>query len=468
MNRFLRLAITAFSLTLLVACTDGGTSASSEESLPQQNGTGTPTPTSSAGGPTLSIMAYIDQIAAGCFSGSQGVWWTPEYCYASADDIPWETFTHLIYNNASIGSDYLVSTSDMFTKTDHISAAELAAAGHRHGKPVLLSILANGRTDGIMAARNDPDKLVNDVVSVLLANELDGVDVDIENGSDGSWSLSRAPGDKEAMINFLGKLRTALDAHHAFYDPSKPMILVAAGASWDAKLWADPAANQYVDQVNLMTYGFASADLGVSWHHNAVRSRRADGSIFAKRPSGSELPSIQSHWERFKSGAGSSGFGSFDRSKLGVGLGLWGTGTSGGILASDPTKGITAPYQVWSTAPTFPSPWWWYGYFHKWSTSQITSRILDFLDPSAILWDDDAKGAYLSIGSTPSDAQFVSLLDERTAAVFVQFLKDEEMGGGFVFQIGYAHLTATNKATNQPRPDRDPFMRALGAAAEIR
>ncbi|MFH1261971.1 MAG: glycosyl hydrolase family 18 protein [Pseudomonadota bacterium] len=428
--------------------------------------TPTPTPRPTAVPGSLWVTAYIDQMAAGCFSGSMGGWWTPEYCYASANDIPWDTFSHLVYIGSDIDSNYLTSTSALLNGTDHLSAAALATAGHAHGKPVLLSLLANGNTNGINAAKNDPNTLVNDALAVILANHLDGVDIDIENGSDGGWSLVNVAGDKEAMISLITKMRTAFNGHNAFYDVTKPLIITCAGSAWDAKLWADPAVHAQVDQVNLMTYGMASVGQGKAWHHNAVKSRNASGVIFARDTGGNELPSIQSAWEIFKSRAASNGYGSFNHRMLGVGIGTYGSGTSGGVLASDHLKGITAPYQVWSTAPAFPSSYW-FTFFHTWSLSQITSRILDFHNSSEILYDTQAKAPYLSLGSTPSDAQFISFMNGEEAADFAQYLKDEGMGGGIVFQLGYSHLTATNKSTGAARPDRDPFMRALKMAAGI-
>jgi hypothetical protein len=131
-------------------------------------------------------------------------------------------------------------------------------------------------------------------------------------------------------------------------------------------------------------------------------------------------------------------------SKLGLGLPFYGHIWQGGCCTS--TGGVTAPGQVFTTAPGF-------------SLVDYKDLIQSYYNSQYERWDAAANVPYLSISATDSrNSMFITYDNARSLTDKVAYARAQGLGGVMVFLLGMDYLS------NQPAGQRYPLMSALKSA----
>ncbi len=272
----------------------------------------------------------------------------------------------------------------------------LLTAAHNAGKKVLICIGGWGSGDAFRSATS-PLRLisfVSNIVKFILARGYDGVDID--------WEVLESS-DSQQYLAFIKLLRTMLNT-------VKPGALITAAVAWQPAIIA--SAQQYLDQINIMTYDMSGPWNGwVSWFNSPVYS---GGNRFSSN--GQLLPSIDNMTKEFIA-AGIS------KNKISVGIDFYGYIWKGG--SGTTTGGVTGPLQSWLNAPdVIPNvPYY-----------QIMNTY--FL-PKNYRWDSTAAAPYLQIDdSCDINDKFITYDDEHECREIVNYAVKNNLGGVFIWELG--------------------------------
>lgn len=331
------------------------------------------------------------------------------------DAIDYGAVTHLMHFAVVPRSDGTLDAGVNMMTPANVSAA--VAAAHQAGKKILFTVGGQGSRPPFIAAIGGSKRgvLISALVKFLDDNGYDGIDVDMEPVE---------PGDARAFGQFLHELRVRLDER-------KPRPLLTAAALWEPSVFARAAAD--LDQINLMSYNLSGPYPGwVVWHSGSMY----DGG--RRFPNGKGLPSVDGVVQSFLAAG-------VPRSKLGVGLSFNGYVWSGGE--------VSRPGQKWSATPMVKNvPYYVIADTYRLREGEPA--------PSTYHWDDEAQAAYLSVeGAAPSDAQFVSFDDERTADRMARYARGKGLGGMFIWDLGAGYRA------EQPEGRRDALLQAVKRAA---
>lgn len=153
--------------------------------------------------------------------------------------LPWKGLTYLIQFSVMSNRDGSINTGGHQLTPAFMQAA--VAEAHKHNVKILISIGGedDNNFDGACSSASRAT-FVNNLVNLMQTYRYDGIDLDIEQ--DFGYP---AHTDYIACVQ---ELRSALDKI-----TPRPTLTMAADPDWQAQMASQVA--QYVDQVNLMSYG---------------------------------------------------------------------------------------------------------------------------------------------------------------------------------------------------------------------
>lgn len=169
------------------------------------------------------------------------------------DNIDFNVLTTLAYFGFSVDYDGNFDTSDPgYQAFDSKKAKELFANAHSHGTRVVLTVTQMDN-DLITSFLDNPagqENAIDNIVSEVTANKLDGVNVDFEYLGN--------PGDvyKEKFSAFVKRLT---DKMHKKLPGSYVTVSVYASAVKDPKIYDIASLSKASDAIFMMAYDFATA-----------------------------------------------------------------------------------------------------------------------------------------------------------------------------------------------------------------
>ena len=366
----------------------------------------------------LATMLGFSRSAAA--AEAQGPWVAAYYpgwrqSRLSPENIDFAAVTHLVHFSVVPRSDGSLNTAVNMLTPANVKAA--VAAAHAAGKKIVFTVGGQDTREQFEGAMSAPRRaaFVAALVRFMRDNGYDGIDVDMEE------LTARDAGD---YARFIRELRADLDGF-------TPRPLLTAAVLWLPGLFAQLAGE--FDQINLMSYNLSGPYPGwVVWHSGPL----FDGGH--RFPNGrANLPSVNGLAEEFLAAG-------VPKKKLGVGLSFNGYVWSGGE--------VSRPRQTWRTPPAIKDlPY--YALAERYHIVENDEKSPGYH------WDDSAQAAYLSIkGATPADDQFVSYDNETTAAKMIQYVRDKDIGGLIVWELGAGYRT------DQPLGRRDGLLQAVKRA----
>ena len=315
-------------------------------------------------------------------------YWSPSHGTFPVSAIQWKGLTHIVHVAAIVRAD---GTLDLQEQSVPAYAEELISTAHVHNVKVLLTIVqyysGPATTNYHQAIAGHLATLVSSILTAVNTYGYDGVDLDWEpfdsGGSDGTDMAALAPA-----------LRTALGNK----------ILTTAAYWFDGPYWT--ANNTPFDRVNAMTYDLTGTYRTV--HYGWYNSPLYDDGV---------LPSLNMAVNYYLPAG-------FPAAKLGLGLPFYGWKWTGGVLASDPTQGISGPRQIWQTgqAPV---------------GAQVKYRdILPMITQQNYNWDPGTTVPYLTfLGSTPASYGYVTYDNPQSIQAKVQYILSKKLGGWIMWAL---------------------------------
>ncbi len=282
-------------------------------------------------------------------------------------------------------------TNSMFLS----NSLKLTAAAHAAGVKCTFTIGAWGTQSKFLFATT-PSNLpvfVGNLVSFLKNRGYDGIDID--------WEPLSAT-DTTQYKNFIIALRDSL--------PSPYIISVTCG--WGSPYGVFASIQNYVDQINIMTYDFDTDAPGYnSWYAAAVYSAGVVDPYDNKTPVVS-CDYLVNLYEQ--AGVKSS--------KLGIGC------EPGGCLWT----GISGANQSISTVTSF--------------TPDVSYNTImkDYYQPNLYHWDSGAKASYLSYDTTDTASDWFLSYDDTTAMkAKLSYIDSAGIGGMIFYEIGMSYDDTT-------------------------
>lgn len=341
-------------------------------------------------------------------------YWGPSGGQFPVSTIQWNGLTHIFQIAAIVNADGTLNLTEQHVAT---YAPSLISTAHANNVKVSLTLVQsyNGpeTTNFSQAVSGHLSTLVNSIMTVVNTYGYDGVDVDWE-------PFSASSTDGTEMATFAAALRTALGNR----------LLTAATYWFDGKYWT--ANHTPFDRINVMTYDLASASRAVhyAWFNSPLYDNGA-------------LPSLNMSANTYYLAAG------FPKSKLGLGLAFYGWKWTGGILASDPTQGISGPLQIWQT-----------GYAPS-GTQVFYRNIVPLITQQNYIWDSPTDTPYLSnIGSTPSAYWYLTYDNPQSIQAKVKYILAQSLGGWIIWNTNGDYLAGNS----HPHPLLDAVQAASAPA----
>ncbi len=336
-----------------------------------------------------------------------------------AQEIDYSAVTHIIHFS-------IIPNADGSLRTEANSILEensrlLTANAHAAGRKVIISVGGWQSETGFRGATSplNLSTFVGNLISFMLERGYDGIDLDWER---------LYPTDAIQYIALCKALSAA-------FDTLSPRPLLTAACADDAEIFA--LVHQYLDQINLMTYDFSGAWPGwVTWHNAPLH----DGGFNFPCCPWKRVPSADQLVQRYVSSG-------VPAHKIGIGIDFYGYVWNGGDGTT--TGGVTRPRQQW-TAPPWVRP-----------NVPYYTIIENYFHPSYHRWDDTAHAAYLSIDKEGSvDDKFISFDDEKTVASKVEYVRNKNIGGVIIWELGGGYL-------RDGLPERDRLLQAVKRAANL-
>jgi chitinase len=245
--------------------------------------------------------------------------------------------------------------------------------------------------------------------------DYDGIDLDMEPIPDGDDFEAFVPALKAAMIEA---------------NPDALLAIAALGCSP-----AIAAVEESFDQINVMTYDMSGNWGGwVVWHNSPV----LDGGL--RFPSTNQLvPSADGDVEDCIADG-------VPKEKIGIGIDFYGYYWNG---VTEP--GQDADSNVTSVRDNVAYTEIAEDYGLTENTDDCTGCVRK--------WDDNAKAAYLSIGTLGEPgSRFVSYDNEQTAEEKIAYIRSKGIGGLIIWELGGAYFE------DRPAGQKDPLLQAIGKA----
>lgn len=376
----------------------------------------------------------------------------------------WNTLTHVVHFAAGLKDDGSLNFD--YGSYDQVSSSKrekVIIEAHAKGVPVLFSVNAwvdgNGSLDprvhspGYSAVLKNATKrkqLIDSLI-VVLKEGYDGLDIDLEPVRSG-----------ESYDTFINELHAKMKAITRADSGNKmmldrPLLAVAATPSDNAAALLASVQDK-IDQINIMTYDMATIWQCETWHDSALYD---GGKTYAT--TGTPMFSVDNVVNTFKSAG-------IPLSKLGLGVSLEARIWQGGQFSG--SNGALSPQQQWIRTPVGCNPL---------STNpnsnpppcvlcdKATSKPLNWNDettprkgfaelmreetvggyykPTYYKWDSATRMPYLSIDKTNSaDDMFISYNDPRSVSEKVNYVKNKNLGGLMIWELGRECIPSGNVA----------------------
>ncbi len=310
--------------------------------------------------------------------------------------VDFSSMTAVAYFGFEPNSDGTIDTS----QANSSAARLLAASAHARGAKVLLSLGGWNTQSGFEGATSAANigGFVENILSLVREYGFDGIDLDWEPYS-GSIPASDYPGFTE----LVQMLRDSLNAM------GSGRLLTSTSSSGNEALMAK--SQEYLDQINLMTYDL-SAEYGgwPTWYNSAIYS---DGDSL----DGGPLPNVNSMVRDFEKAG-------VDSSKIGIGCEFAGTVWVGASLPDILPVSVTL--STTSDVPLY--------------TPNGTGILQEYFSSGYYHWDPRAMVGYLSIPagsiSLLSPPYFITYDDSASIAAKFDYIRRNHLGGIIVYELG--------------------------------
>ncbi|MDD1719621.1 MAG: glycoside hydrolase family 18 protein [Methanoregulaceae archaeon] len=268
----------------------------------------------------IALLAFLLTPGAAAVPGSFGTLqaeesgvshWVSGYYVAYQRDllppgkIEWSGMTHLIFGRVTANPDGTINQDfDIGAPDGPALARKVARLAHAHNKTAVLMLGGAGSGEGIyLAVRDHRAEFISNLVGVMETYGYDGLDLDWEDEVD--WDL---------FVTFAKELREKAP------DAVLTMPVGAINSNYQTVIPQTVLIARYLDQVNLMTYYPGTAWAGSGWHswfNSPLKGAKPTTPV-----------SIADSLARY-SAAG------IPKRKLGMGIGFYAIGYSGGITGPD-------------------------------------------------------------------------------------------------------------------------------------
>jgi chitinase len=371
---------------------------------------------------SLSLAAF-NGASAGDFifeDHFEGAWISGYYVGYQASlypiaEVDFAALTHLVVGRVVPNADgSLDKTFDIDTVNGPVWAKQAVAAAHAHGVKAILMLGGAGANNwGSAASSAHRATFVANLVQLANDYGFDGFDLDWE-------PLNTA--DQPDFTALAKALRAA-----------RPGVILTVPVGWINANFAGSPDPFYAsiaplfDQINMMTYSMAdSEDHGwsgwQSWHSSALSGE-----------TGSTPSSVQSSANYYLAGG-------VPGSRLGVGIGFYGTCWSG----------VTAPHQ--SGGSTLASD----------NTISYENIVTKYYSAALRKYDSAAQAPYLSsptaFGGMSPKCTFLSYEDAQSVAAKGAYTLQSKLGGTIIWTIAEGHQAEL------PAGQRDPLLEAVRSA----
>ncbi|MDR3707431.1 MAG: glycoside hydrolase family 18 protein [Capsulimonadaceae bacterium] len=333
--------------------------------------------------------------------------WSQERHVLDPREIDFSAITHLIHFAVEPAADGSIDTSKGRDVITPAQSADVIAAAHAAGRPVLLCVGGDAGGAGFHAAVHDPparSALEATLVKLVVDRGYDGLDIDFE-------PLNRP--DVADFDTFVRDMRAQLNA-------AKPgLMMTAAAGSQQVQEYA--SVQDLFDQINLMTYDLSGRWIGpVTWFNSCLQN--AGNRLL---PRGTPCPSVSGRVKQFLDAG-------VNPKKLSIGTAFY------GFI----WNGANGPLQAFADAAP---------------RDIAYSRLMDqYYAPAVYRWDGMADAPYLSIdASDPAKRLFISYDDERLIRDKVRYARTHGLGGVMIWELGDGYRR------NQPSGQRDLLLKAV-------
>lgn len=333
-------------------------------------------------------------------------------------DIDWNAITHLIYFALPIDENGRIRGSLDPKKRRNLNNDRLYSivpAAHKNNTKILFSVGGSGSYNGFSSAIEfeNRSQLIDTIVKFMQKYGFDGVDLDMEPIREKDFNNYR---------QFVSELHAEF-SNIRTRNGEVPMITIAALKGRKvSQLYA--RVQQYVEQINIMTYDMAQAWGGwQAWHNSALYS---DGVTFDR--TGGEMSSID---QKVKI-ALSEGI---DRKKLGIGIDFYG--------------------YIWHNVH-------YLGKWESWPEEDLSImersggvpyyELYDRFNLDSASWDPKAQVPYLNVEDPRA---FVTFDNERSVRRKIKYAVEEGLGGVILWELGGGFLK--DKHSNP----KDPLLKAV-------
>ncbi len=346
----------------------------------------------------LVVLFFVSLLAMGCGGRSDaGAARIVGYVHGARANLPSAEdatmLTHVNYAFTHIEDGEVVSA----TPSDSLKFVGLRAL--KAANPdlaILISIggwsLSEGFSDAALTEEARA-RFAESAVRYVVANGIDGVDLDWEYpGQPGAGNTYR-PEDRENFTLMLKTLRNALDREAETQGRDRYLLTIATGASQTYLDNTDlRSAQKYLDFINIMTYDFSGAWTDTVWHHTNLRLPGVDG--------GSPRGTDSAVAEHLRAGV--------PRHKLVVGVAFYGRGWSG-------VQGLNTP----ANSSAFSMA------YHDIATLAKGQRGFKRM------WDEAAMAPYLW---NDSSGTFITFDDTLSLRLKAEYIRDEGLGGAMFWE----------------------------------
>lgn len=333
-----------------------------------------------------------------------------------AGEIDFSALTHIIHFAILPNADGSLDTT--VNNLVETNSAALVSRAHAAGKKAIICIGGWGSSGAFREATGllNRSRFINNLVGFMQNRGYDGIDID--------WEPLEAT-DVLQFTLFITEFRLRMNAIN-------PRPLLTTAVNYQATAFT--ALFDLFDQINIMTYDLSGAWPGwVTWHTAPLYN---GGSTFPS--TGGPLPSASDMINKFESVG-------IPANKLGIGVPFYGYVWSGG--GGTPTGGVTQPRQTWTTTPKVRA------------NVPYAAIIQDYYKTGSRRWDNVAEVSYLSIDKPDSTQDmFISFDDEQAIWKKFEFVRTNNLGGVFIWELGGGHRT------DLPAGQRDRLLQSVKQA----
>ena len=323
------------------------------------------------------------------------------------DDIDWDAMTHMTYFSLNIAEDGTPSQSlDPDVVLGNFNSERLnniVPAAHAHNTKIIFSVGGGGNYEGFSSSIREENRnvFIQTLVNILVDYGFDGVNLNMTPIDSTDYGNYRA---------FVTQLHDTLSSITTRQN-ERPLITVAALKNQNlAELYS--GLQQYLDQINILTFDMAQPWRGWQvWHNSALYNKNKvfENNAYFK------FPSINDKVDQFIDTG-------IERMKIGITINFHASVWEGVNL-----------YGTWPSWPTQNM-----SIYDNLSYTELVDKY-DISDPS---WDKNAKVPYMNLNDPNT---FVSFENDASIKKKIKYAQKKRIGGVMIWELGSAFF-----------PEKDP------------